>query len=418
MKNLSRRNFFCMLSAVVAFFLFSSLPANAQGKIFNVKNAPYFAKGDGVTDDSAALQQAFNAATATAGNTIYVPAGNYSHSANITLNANKTSLLGAGKNASLFVGFGRFIVQGSNVSITGIGGTNLQNLELLNLSKGVLNGLGFPNSTVVTFNSSDVQVLGGNFYKLRFDGGSRLAVSNSNLANSTMNERLIEFISVTDATVKQVTSIANEGYPLFVGTSTNVLIEGSTLRAAGAGIPLYISGSSSVTVQNNSISAAPGGALQFASYVYFGQNIFLRANQMSRSNYGAYAYYTVNAQITGNTISDVGTAGVGCTGNIMTITGNQISRSNNYGIILYGVNNTDKPVIDRNFISNCGLVSTGGVIYVLDNFGTSFPVSIQNNVYTGNRNNVAYFVNCECTAPPAVVKGNITTTMLPSKVGP
>ena len=46
--------------------------------IFNVRSAPYNAKGDGVTDDVRAIQSAIEAAVqAGPGNTVLLPAGNY-----------------------------------------------------------------------------------------------------------------------------------------------------------------------------------------------------------------------------------------------------------------------------------------------------------------------------------------------------
>ena len=48
-----------------------------EDRIFNVKAAPYGAVGDGVTDDTAAMQAAINAAVAAGGGTIYLPAGTY-----------------------------------------------------------------------------------------------------------------------------------------------------------------------------------------------------------------------------------------------------------------------------------------------------------------------------------------------------
>lgn len=71
----------------------------------NVKDAPYRAKGDGTTDDTAAIQAAL-AAVATGG-TIFFPRGSYRHSATIPLKGNVT-YRGEGSNLSrlLFTGSG------------------------------------------------------------------------------------------------------------------------------------------------------------------------------------------------------------------------------------------------------------------------------------------------------------------------
>lgn len=49
---------------------------NQQGWFVNVKDAPFYAQGDGVTDDSAAIQAAVDSVPATGG-TVYFPAGVY-----------------------------------------------------------------------------------------------------------------------------------------------------------------------------------------------------------------------------------------------------------------------------------------------------------------------------------------------------
>src|SRR5437016_4462757 len=71
----------------------------------NVKNAPYKAKGDGVADDTAAIQNALNACPSE--QVVYVPAGTYKISATIQVKSGVT-LRGAGMKITVIKGASPF----------------------------------------------------------------------------------------------------------------------------------------------------------------------------------------------------------------------------------------------------------------------------------------------------------------------
>ena len=128
-------------------------PGSAAGvpTVINVKDSPYNAKGDGVSDDSGALQAALNALPATGG-TIYFPAGTYGWSSNIRATgctlpnastvSGKITIRGAGKGATVIKMLGN-----STAFVNGNVGTGntIPNLEISDLSVN-MNSL-FTNTT-------------------------------------------------------------------------------------------------------------------------------------------------------------------------------------------------------------------------------------------------------------------------------
>jgi hypothetical protein len=79
---------------------------NASGSLlgaftgFNVKDDAYGAKGDGSTDDTAAIQTAITAASA-GGGTVFFPAGTYIISNTLSVTADNVQLLGTGRNSTI-----------------------------------------------------------------------------------------------------------------------------------------------------------------------------------------------------------------------------------------------------------------------------------------------------------------------------
>ncbi len=63
---------------------------------YDVRQSPYGAKGDGVTDDTAAIQAAINACQASGGGVVYFPEGTYLISATLSITADDVHLIGSG----------------------------------------------------------------------------------------------------------------------------------------------------------------------------------------------------------------------------------------------------------------------------------------------------------------------------------
>jgi hypothetical protein len=75
---------------------------DAAAAVFNVRLAPYSATGNGVTDDTTAVQNAINAAVAAGGGEVYFPAGTYKLSATLTITASVT-VRGEGQRTSVLL---------------------------------------------------------------------------------------------------------------------------------------------------------------------------------------------------------------------------------------------------------------------------------------------------------------------------
>lgn len=111
----------------------------ASYQVYNVKTAPYGAVGNGVADDTTAIQAAINAANTAGGGVVYLPAGTYKISSALTLH-NRITIRGDGD-------FVTNIVQ-SSTSANGFIGSSLiyiiiEHLRLTGPGSGTGEGINF-----------------------------------------------------------------------------------------------------------------------------------------------------------------------------------------------------------------------------------------------------------------------------------
>jgi len=94
--------------------------ASSAGLMFNVKNSPYNAVGDGVADDSTAIQTAMNAAVNADGGIVYFPSGTYLIETGLSMPAGEGTVTYLGESST-----GSILKQGtSGITLLSTGGDN------------------------------------------------------------------------------------------------------------------------------------------------------------------------------------------------------------------------------------------------------------------------------------------------------
>lgn len=415
----------CLSLALLALLLCSNQPAMAQFKIINVKNAPYFAKGDGITDDSVALQQAVDAATASPGSTVYFPVGTYLHSSDINVNGNRTTLRGQNRAQTILTG-GRVTVFGSGTTINSLSTSTSAPYNVAAGTKVAISNCTIGGRVSLT-NSDDCQISNCEFVDnsyqipaLSITGCNRVAVSNCQLSDNSSSGQQTSFLVnsslCNDLTFRQSKFVISGGVAINLDTANRALIESCSFESVRYSYQIGSRNCNSITVRNNSFTQTATPTAE--GFCWFGLNdlnTLASNNKFTKLEFPIY-WTSCSGQITGNSIQDSAYGILLYSSQTMLVNGNNILRSSGEGIYSYalpGYNLT----FQRNILRDCGLSQQASVIVVLDDSGGN-QANIQQNIYTGNQQNLQYFIRCEIPAPPAVVRGNITTTMLPTLVGP
>lgn len=412
---------FLLSLSVLALLLFVDQPVQAQsqlfGKIINVKSAPYFAKGDGVTDDSTAIQQACDAAQAQPGSVVYFPNGNYVHGTVIIVKGTNTSLRGQNRATTKLNGtYLDFYANGGSIS----GLTFESNTYPLRdyASKSSINNCGFNGSLFI--DATDVQVQNCDInnpdnsnHALYLYSSDRVLINNCQIRSASTNYGSVYLDSCSNFSIKQSKVSCTNDIAIYAYEVDKILVESCSLMNEGVGYGLYITYCNDATIRGNAIQSETLNAYGF--FCYESSNVLFANNNVKNATFGIYVYYSQNFQAAANNLRDIGYGIYVDYSRSTSFKSNQINNSLYDGIILTTYAGND--IFAGNSLKNCGLNNATAAIRIY-NYVTPQSLLVQSNIYTGNQQNISYFIFTNVPSPPAVVKGNITTTMLPTQVGP
>lgn len=355
------------------------------------------AVGDGVTDDTNAIQNAANDA-AHRSLSVYFPPGTYLHAQAVTFS---TPVFGAGASS---------VLKSNNanncaVILTGVG-PSIQNL--------VISTQGLPGAS---------SILNPNRASLLVQNASSFSVSGLTIATGTNMWGALVLSSSAGA----INSVAFDGtgnandVGVAIDLSDHVTISNSLFQNVAIGVSILPSGGSSqsIAVMNNTIGNVTWPITEFGVQAQNCNTLFISQNAMQMLNsVGTIPVLLTtcnNFDVTGNNLwggivgCDILTTGAG--GSL--VTQNAIHNCGQEAIIL---SNSPSSAIQvtNNVFGECGLIGASPVISISGGGADASGATtfVQNNSYQGHLNNLTNLVRCFYTAPhisASHVTGNTQT---------
>lgn len=369
-------------------FVVPLIGADAASKNFNVRN--YGAIGDGKADDTAAIKAAIAAAGINTANTVLFPPGSYRYTDYLVANGitlrGQTGARLTSDSAQAYVR-----LTGRNGGVIGFR-FDTESIHYP-LNPLILDFAG--NFTV----SDNVFALGINLLR-DWD----IVVENSSFRGTIANNKLE----------------APGGIKLI--NSHEISISGNDITGRTNGI--YAEGCEKISCISNKLHSSTflgGTGIELRGE----DSDMVRGNTVKDFGYGVYVVQGSSCRVEGNELNCPVTTGaqaaIYCFNvNGMNVERNRILRANLDGIKCSSCRSD--VVISQNTLSDCGLGATlfpnAAVIFAEPNETHVTSIRIVGNRYTGSTYGLNYFVECKQSAPPAVVSGNTTNTMLPNSVGP
>lgn len=422
------------------------LSAEDTIKVYNVKNSTFGAKGDGITDDSAAVQAALSAAKEAGGGLVFFPEGTYSTTANLSVYSNthvfgvnakiEKAATGAGDSVmDVVYGQSRVTIEGlwlDNKKARGNIGIDLRaNTSHVQIVHNKFTGMRTQAVNANNLGIKHIQVSGNLFQEVAF----------GILTNSRAKD--IEDLRITDNTFLDVYDDAIElnhpGTAYIAGA--NIIIANNFItvpadRGSGstAGFGIGIAGATNVSITGNVIKNAryeaihiedeakhisivgniingvendPAINLNSGIYVIDGDYITIADNSISNANdYGIHLEFATgrtatNTIISGNTVTKSGTGGIKVNAEGLVdiiVTDNVVTDNTGHGITVGG--GTRNVKITNN-------ISRGNTGYGLYLNGTGLGWHIEGNSLHGNTTgDIGY--NAATYTYPAAIRDNHT----------
>lgn len=326
------------------------------GEMISVKD--YGAVGDGVTDDTAAIQLAMNTAKSSQVNMLFFPAGTYMVSTVNITSADNMHIYGVGKSSCIKRVNGIAPGVSNMLSLTASSGVVVSDLCFINTANTTAESTQYTDNCVQLINCSNATIT-RNYFSIGYQSGVFLRSCNgcvvtnnivyemSQSPSAPTVERGSAGISVYDDSADCMVSnnyiaVGLNGIKFQAVASGSILVRCSAVgnivkECAAYGIIIYdnnlnVSGAGYVrdcVVSGNNIANIYGSLLNAATEdKAFGTGIYIQGAQ--NTSVTGNTTFNTNIQTNGSTLAPGGIGIANCTS--VTVVGNKISAAHYYGM--------------------------------------------------------------------------------------